>query len=56
METQPQYLALYQKVREQITAGDFAYGAKLPSKRVLAEREHVSVITVAHAYEILCEE
>ena len=36
--------------------GVFSYGTKLPSKRMLAEETGVSVITVQHAYAILCEE
>ena len=31
-------------------------GDKLPSKRILADKENVSVITVAHAYELLASE
>lgn len=50
------YLKLYRRLREQIVRGDFRYGERLPSKRSLAEDFSVSVITVEHAYEILCEE
>lgn len=50
------YLQLYLQLREDITAGVYKYGAKLPSKRLLSEESGVSVITVEHAYAILCDE
>ncbi len=50
------YLQLYHQLREDIIKGVYAYGAKLPSKRLLAEEVGVSLITVEHAYSILCEE
>ncbi len=50
------YLQLYRKLREEIASGAFAYGTKFPSKRVTAEETGLSLITVAHAYEILCDE
>lgn len=50
------YLRLYRSVREAIVSGVYPYGARLPSKRSVAERESVSVITVEHAYSLLCEE
>ena len=34
----------------------YKYGDKLPSKRILAEETLTSVITVEHAYGILCDE
>ena len=34
----------------------YKYGEKLPSKRLLSEESEVSVITVEHAYSILCDE
>jgi len=52
----PAYLQLYEYLRRDIEHGVFSYGAKLPSKRILAEETGVSVITVQHAYAILCEE
>ena len=52
----PAYLQLYEGLRKKIEQGVFCYGAKLPSKRMLAEEAGVSVITVQHAYAILCEE
>ena len=50
------YLKLYGKLREEIASGAFRYGARFPSKRVTAEETGLSLITVAHAYEILCDE
>ena len=52
----PAYLQLYEKLRDQIATGSIPYGAKFPSKRVTAEETGLSVITVEHAYEILCDE
>ena len=50
------YLQLYEQLRKDITAGLYPYGTKLPSKRLLAEELDISVITVEHAYNILCDE
>ena len=50
------YLQLYEQLRKDITAGLYPYGTKLPSKRLLAEELDISVITVEHAYDILCDE
>ena len=52
----PAYLQLYEALKKDIINGAFPYGAKMPSKRTLAEETGISVITVQHAYEILCEE
>lgn len=50
------YLQLYKDMRTAIEHGDYPYGTKLPSKRVIADRYHVSVITSEHAYALLEEE
>lgn len=50
------YLQLYEQLRTDIVSGIYTYGAKLPSKRILAEETGVSVITVQHSYAILCDE
>ncbi len=50
------YMQLYEQLRRDITGGVYLYGAKLPSKRLLAEETGVSVITVEHAYALLAEE
>lgn len=47
------YMALYARVREAITGGIYRWGGKLPSKRAMAERYGVSVITVEHAMRFL---
>lgn len=50
------YLQLYHRLRREITDGTYPFGAKLPSKRLLAEEAGVSVITAEHAYALLLEE
>ena len=52
----PVYLQLYRLLRADLLAGAFAYGSRLPSKRLLAEETGVSTVTVEHAYDLLCEE
>lgn len=52
----PAYLQLYQSLRTDIVQGVYPYGSKMPSKRTLAAETGVSVITVEHAYALLCEE
>jgi len=52
----PAYLQLYTQIRDDIIAENYAYGAKLPSKRALAEEVGISTVTVEHAYALLCEE
>ncbi len=52
----PAYLQVYEQLRGDITAGVYAYGSKLPSKRLLAEELGISVITAEHVYSLLCDE
>lgn len=52
----PSYIRLYRKLREDIVSGVYAFGDRLPSKRLLAEENGVSVITAEHAYALLLEE
>lgn len=52
----PAYIKLYLKIREEIMAGLYPYGAKLPSKRILAEENGVSTVTAEHCYDLLIEE
>lgn len=52
----PAYMQLYHSLRRDIVNGVYPYGARLPSKRLLSEEMGVSVITVEHAYDILCDE
>lgn len=56
MKNNKRYLTIYEQVREDIITKRYHKGAKLPSKRVMAERMGVSLITVEHAYELLLEE
>ncbi len=53
---QSAYLQLYRQIRTDITNSVYKFGDKLPSKRLLAEEAMTSVITVEHAYAILCDE
>lgn len=50
------YLQLYEQMREDIVAGLYGWGSKVPSKRGMAVAQGLSVITVEHAYELLCDE
>lgn len=52
----PAYLQLYEHLRRHITDGTYPFGSRLPSKRLLSEETGVSVITVEHAYALLCDE
>ena len=53
---QSAYLQLYHRLRDDIVAGVYPHGGKLPSKRLLAESAGVSLVTAEHAYAILCDE
>lgn len=50
------YMQIYEQIKRDIVSGALAFGSKLPSKRLLCEETGVSVITVEHAYSILCDE
>ncbi|MBE5924878.1 MAG: PLP-dependent aminotransferase family protein [Lachnospiraceae bacterium] len=52
----PLYIQLYDHLKNDIVNGIYPYGHRLPSKRVMAEEMKVSIITVKHAYELLCDE
>lgn len=54
--TKKAYMQLYEQLRSDIIHSLYKYGEKLPSKRILAEETLTSVITVEHAYAILCDE
>ena len=56
MKKEPAYLQLYKRMREAIVSGVYAYNGKLPSKRTMADESGVSIVTVAHAYELLADE
>lgn len=55
-ENRPVYLQLYKQLRDDIIAENYPYNTKLPSKRSLAEETGLSIITVEHAYALLCDE
>ena len=50
------YYQLYKEIKRRILSGTYKPGEKLPSKRVLADREGVSVITVERACQMLADE
>lgn len=50
------YMQLYKQLRDDIVSGAYKYGARLPSKRIVATETGVSVITAEHAYNLLCDE
>ena len=52
----PEYLKLYEWLRERITQGVWPQGARLPSRRQIAAERGVSAVTVEHSYELLCQE
>lgn len=52
----PLYEALYRCIREDILSGVLLPGAKLPSKRALADHLEISKITVENAYQQLLSE
>jgi len=52
----PAYLQLYTQLRRDIVDGVYPTGSRLPSKRLLSQELELSVITVEHAYALLCEE
>ena len=52
----PAYLQLYRQLKQDIVDTVYAYGCKLPSKRLMAEDLGISTVTVEHAYYLLCDE
>ena len=50
------YIRIYEEIKRDIVRGIYKTGEKLPSKRILAEENGISVITVEHALELLLEE
>lgn len=45
LNDRPVYLQIYRQLRADIVGGAFAYGSKLPSKRLLAEELGANRIT-----------
>ena len=52
----PEYLRLYEQLRENIIRGVWPCGARMPSRRQLAHEQGLSVVTVEHSYELLAQE
>ena len=52
----PEYLNLYEIIRDEITSGSWPFGARLPSRRQTALDRGLSAGTVEHSYELLCQE
>ena len=52
----PEYLKLYEFLRDEIARGAWPCGARLPSRRQVALDRGLSAITVEHSYELLCQE
>ncbi len=52
----PAYLQIYKQIKEDIIRGNYPYGTKLPSKRLLADETETSTVTIEHAYALLCDE
>ena len=55
-DKKPEYLKLYELLRDEITRGDWPFGARLPSRRQVALDRDLSAVTVEHSYELLCQE
>lgn len=55
-QDKPVYIQLYEKIRNDIVHGVFADGTKFLSKRVVADRYGISLVTVEHALALLCDE
>lgn len=52
----PEYIQLYEWLRDEIVRGAWPLGARLPSRRQMALDRRLSVVTVEHSYELLCQE
>ena len=50
------YERIYEKLRDAIVSGGYAFGARLPSKRSVATETGTSLVTVEHAYRLLCDD
>ena len=55
-KNEKKYMRLYEALRDEIVKGVWPYGAKLPSRRQLAAERGLSVVTVDHCYDLLCQE
>ena len=52
----PEYLKLYEFLRDEIARGAWPAGSRLPSRRQIALDRGLSAVTVEHSYELLCQE
>ena len=52
----PNYISLYETLREEIIRGVWPFGSRMPSRRVLAVERGLSAVTVEHSYDILSQE
>ncbi len=52
----PVYLQIYKQIRQDIIDGNYPFGTKLPSMRLLCDELSVSIVTIEHAYSLLCDE
>lgn len=50
------YMQIYRRIKRDIVDKIYPYNSKIPSKRTIASEFGVSVITVEHAYDLLCDE
>ena len=55
-QKEPAYLQLYKQLRSDIARAVYPAGSRLPSKRLLAAELGLSLVTVEHAYALLCDE
>lgn len=52
----PAYIQLYNHLKSDIVSGLYQYCTKFPSKRVISVDSSLSLVTVEHAIELLCDE
>lgn len=52
----PRYIQIYERLKQDIVNGDYPFGTRLSSRETMAAEMNVSVITIKHAYELLCDE
>ena len=55
-KSRPVYLQIYRQIRQDIIDGVYPLDSKLPSMRLLCDELSVSMVTVDHAYALLCDE
>lgn len=54
--SEPLYVQIYEKIKNDIELGEIKSGEKLPSKRTFAAQLGISIITVENAYNQLVDE